>query len=84
MLTEVVARYQKYNPMTGAFDMDRTQSEYARLLDVDPATISLVFSGQREPGVKVLRALVRAFPAAAAEITAALATPVVEREAVSA
>jgi transcriptional regulator with XRE-family HTH domain len=78
MLTTILRRYQDYNPTSGEFDHKRGLREYGRLLGVSHATLSLIYSGQRDPSVEVLRAVAQAFPAAAPEIAAALAAP--ERE----
>lgn len=63
---DVVAVLRKYQGSMG-------QQEYARLLGVGQSTLSLIYSGRRNPGIEVIRALAQAFPAAADEIAAALA-----------
>lgn len=74
MLTAILRKYQG----------QMRQNEYARLLGVSGGAISLIYTGQRQPGIDVLRALARAFPESAAEITAALsADPAAEREALA-
>lgn len=71
MLTEIIRRYQG----------EMGQREYARLLGIGQTTLSLIYSGQRNPGIEVVQAVARAFPQAAAEIAAALAgQPLPERE----
>jgi DNA-binding helix-hairpin-helix protein with protein kinase domain len=73
MLTDILRRYQRYNPDTGAFDQERSLRNYAQVIDVNVSTLSLLFSGiQAEPSRATLQSLVRAFPAAADEIAAAL------------
>ncbi len=73
MLTEIIRRYQSYNPDTGAFDSPRGMREYARLLGVNNGQLSQILNGIQRPGLKVIAALARTFPAAAAEIAEALA-----------
>jgi len=75
VLTDVIRRFQRYDPVTGRFDADRSQGEYARLLGVSPAFISYLLSGEREPGTKVIQALVQVFPIAGQDILVALAAP---------
>jgi transcriptional regulator with XRE-family HTH domain len=73
MLTEILRRYQRFNPATGTFDAERSLRAYAQLLGVNVATLSLLFNGLRaEPSRATLQALARTFPAAAPEIAAAL------------
>lgn len=74
MLTEILRKYQG----------DRSQNEFARLLGITSAGISLIYTGKREVGVEVIRAFLKQFPEAATEIAAALSTPDIEREAVPA
>lgn len=75
MLTEILRRYQRFNPETGAFDQERSLRGYAQLLGVNVATLSLLFTGnQGEPSRATLQALARTFPAAADEIAVALKT----------
>ena len=64
MLTEIIRKYQ------GTMG----QREYARLLGIGQTTLSLIYKGERNPGIEVIRALARAFPESAAEIAAALTT----------
>lgn len=76
MLTDILRRYQRYDPATGRFDVERSLREYSRLLGVNVAILSLLFTGQMErPSTATLQALARTFPAAATEIAAALAAP---------
>jgi len=76
MFTDILRKYQ------GSL----SQGEYARRLNVSPATISYIYSGQRNPGMDVMRALAQKFPESADEIAAALSATTVgaEPEAVSA
>ena len=76
MLTDILRKYQ------GAM----SQNEFARLLGVSGAAISLIYTGQRNPGIEVIRALAQRFPESADEIAAALSavTPAVEQEAIPA
>jgi transcriptional regulator with XRE-family HTH domain len=80
MLAQIIRRYQSYNPETGAFDAERSANEYARLLGVNHSTLSLIYSGARNPGISVVRGLARAFPAAAGDLGAALVAGGVEDE----
>lgn len=86
MLTTVLKRYQEYDLESGQFGYKRSLREYARLLGVSHATLSVVYSGQREPSIDVLLALAQKFPGAAKEIAAALSTntPAIEQEQVPA
>jgi transcriptional regulator with XRE-family HTH domain len=68
MLVEILRKYQG----------DMTQNEYARYLGLSSGHLSLIYSGRRGIGTEVLRAFLRAFPAAADEIGAALAAPAEE------
>lgn len=54
---------------------DRSLREYAEVLGIGVSTLSQVYGGQRNAGNVVIRAFLRVFPEAAAEITAALAAP---------
>lgn len=51
---------------------DRSLREYAELLDISPSHLSQVFSGVRNPGLPIFRALAQKFPGAADEIAEAL------------
>lgn len=75
MLTEIIRRYQAYNPETGAFDNPRGVREYARLLNVNHGQLSQILNGLQRPGLTVIRALAITFPDAADEIAAALQEP---------
>lgn len=73
MLTEVLRRYQSYNPDTGTFDEQRSLRAYARLLDVSASTLSEIYAGNiAEPSRATLQALARTFPRAAYDIAEAL------------
>ncbi len=74
MLTGILRKYQG----------DLTQNEFARLLGLSSAGISLIYTGQRGVGVDVLRAFLKQFPEAAPEIAKALAAPERQPEKVSA
>jgi hypothetical protein len=79
MLTDILRRYQRYNPETGVFDSDRSLRTYASMLGMSVSTLSILFNGiQGEPSTATLQALARTFPRAGSEIAAALTTP--ERE----
>ena len=76
MLTDILRRYQTYDPETRTFDQPRSLRAYAALIGVNVATLSQLFSGQMaEPSRATLQALARTFPEAAAEIAAALTQP---------
>ena len=45
-----------------------SQNEFALVLDVTPAYISRVYSGDREPGTAIVRGLLRSFPDARDEV----------------
>ncbi len=51
---------------------DMTQQQYADALGVGQSTLSMLYSGQRKPGMEVIRALVRAFPHAVKEVVDAI------------
>lgn len=72
MLAQVLQRYQRYDALTNAFTSERSVVEYAELLGVDHSSLYLIYTGKRQPGMKVLHSLVRLFPSAATEIAAAL------------
>lgn len=73
MLTDVLRKYQHYDPASGRFDARRGLREYGRLIGIDHSTLSLLFSTpDREPSTMVLQALTRTFPAAADDIATAL------------
>lgn len=71
-LARLVVKYRRYNPATGDLDVERTQLDYANMLGVSRVFITQISNGDREPGVDLLRALSRAFPAAADEIASVL------------
>jgi transcriptional regulator with XRE-family HTH domain len=73
MLTDILRRYQRYDPATGEFNQDRSLRGYAQLLGVNVSTLSIIFNGiQDAPSRATLQALARTFPAAADEIAEAL------------
>ena len=72
MLIDIVRRYQSYCPDTGTFDCPRGVREYARLLGVNHGQLSQILNGIQRPGLTVVVALGRTFPAAADDIAAAL------------
>lgn len=79
MLTDVLRRYQHYDPATGRFDSKRSLRQYAALLGVNHATLSELYSlPGREPSTMVLQALSRIFPSAADEIAKALKSQPIE------
>ncbi len=84
MLTTILKDYQRYNPESGKFDRPRTLREYARVLGVNHATLSMIFQGKREPGGFVIRALFDTFPSSAQAFATAIAVPEREPEAVTA
>lgn len=49
---------------------DATQEEFAAMLGITQTAVSAIYRGARDPGVKVLRGLVQAFPERSEEITA--------------
>lgn len=72
---DILRKYRRYNPDTAGFDMEpRLLREYAQLLQIDPGHLSRILSGVVPPGLTVLERLVRAFPASADDIAAALKT----------
>jgi transcriptional regulator with XRE-family HTH domain len=75
-LTELLRRYQQ----------GQSDAEYARTLGISAAMLSMIYSGARNPGLSVVRRLIRAYPAASGEVGAALVADGIEdeREAVSA
>lgn len=79
MLNELLRRYRYFNPATGEFDTTRGVREYARLLGVNEGQLSQILNDIQRPGLTVIQALARTFPAAADEIAAALATPAGEK-----
>jgi len=82
MLSELLRRYQAYNPDTGKFDSTRSLRQYARDLGISHPTLVMIYGGDRNPGVEVLRALVQLYPIVRNEIGDALAAEP-EREAVA-
>lgn len=76
MFVAILAKYQRYNPTTGAFDVERTDAEYARVIGISQPQLSLIYSGARQPGMSVMQRLARTFPAAATEIAEAMSAPV--------
>lgn len=76
MLSNIIRRYQSYNPETGQFDYPRGVREYARLLGVNNGQLSQILNGLVRPGMTVIRALATTFPESAAEIADALQQPV--------
>jgi len=87
MLTEILRRYQSFNPETGAFDQPRSLRTYAITLGVNVSTLSILFSDiQDQPSIRTMQALARTFPQSADEIAAALSAPsdTPEREAIPA
>lgn len=70
----VLKRWQSYNPATGAFDLARTNREYADVLGVHESSLSKIYAGQTPAGLKPLVGLARAFPEAAPELARAMAT----------
>jgi transcriptional regulator with XRE-family HTH domain len=67
MLVGILRKYQEAEGLT--------QSEFARRLGITTAAVSYIFNDQRNVGIDVVRAFLRAFPQASAEIAAALAAP---------
>jgi hypothetical protein len=68
----LVRRYKRLNTATGAFDMERTDKEFAHMLGLHPTQISRFFAGHVRDSGAVLRAFVRTFPQAAPEIGPAI------------
>lgn len=79
MLTDILRRYQFYNPLTDTFDLPRMHTEYAELLGINYVYLSQIYNGSRKPGMETFTKLMRAFPQAqeqiGREIGAALAAP---------
>lgn len=73
MLNDILRRYRSYNPDTGEFDVKRGVREYARLLGVNDGQLSQILNDLQRPGLTVIQALARAFPASAYELAVALA-----------
>jgi transcriptional regulator with XRE-family HTH domain len=59
------------------FQGSRTQVEFAEMLGIDQSTLSLILAGKRGPNLAII-GLLRAFPAAAPRIAAALSAPAEE------
>lgn len=72
-LVELLERYQRYNPETGDFDRLRTNREYAEIIGVHESYLSRCYDRKQPVNLRAMRGLASAFPAAATEITAALA-----------
>jgi hypothetical protein len=72
MLTALIRDYQDVNTETGLHDTPRTLREYAYILGISHVSLVQIYGGQREPGAKVIRGLLRAFPHQAREITHAV------------
>lgn len=68
MLRELLLKYQTYDPAGGSFTLARSRRQYALLLGLSPAHLGNVLNGKRAGGVKVLVALVQAFPVVAGEL----------------
>lgn len=78
MLTDVVRKYQSFDPETKQFTRTRGLREYARLLGVNHATLSLLYSTPgRQPSRGILQKLAHTFPEATEEIGSALAASIV-------
>jgi transcriptional regulator with XRE-family HTH domain len=87
MYRDLIRKYRRYDPVTNTFDVDRTQTEYARMLGVSIAYLNQVLRGNRNAGREIIESLGRLFPAAQPEITALMfgeVAPVAEKEAVPA
>lgn len=74
MLTEILRRYQSFNPDTGAFDQPRSLRTYAVTLGVNVSTLSILFADiQAQPSMRTMQALAHTFPQSIDEIAAAIA-----------
>ncbi len=62
MLVEIIRKYQG----------GMSQREYARRLGLSSATLSLIYSGQRNVGIDVLRAVAQTFPESSDELARAM------------
>jgi dipeptidase len=71
-LADLLRRYQSYDPVTGHFDQARTLRQYASLLGTDAGTLSRCFNGKQPVNLRILRALIRTFPAAGIDVSRAL------------
>lgn len=60
----------------------RTQVEFAEMLGIDQSMLSLILAGKRRPNLAII-GLLRAFPAAAPRIAAALSAPATPAEQVA-
>ncbi len=78
MLADIIRKYQRYNPQTGAFDAERNTREYAELTGIPYVYLRQIITGARQPGTTTFAKLMRAFPGAreaiASEMAAALGT----------
>jgi hypothetical protein len=78
----LVRHYQTYNPDTGEFDTTRMDKEYADMLGIHPSQLSRLLGGHVHMSPALIRAFLRTFPQAAAEVgPALLAEAETEREA---
>lgn len=75
---DLLIKYQTCDPATGAFTVPRSKADYARLLDVNPVHLTQLYQRKRPISLVTARALIRVFPQAAAEVTAAIER--IERE----
>ena len=72
MLTGVLRRYQRYDPVTGRFDAERSLRQYAAMLGINHATLSELYRlPNRKPSTMVVEALISLFPTAAADVAEA-------------
>lgn len=70
MYRELIRKYRRFNPETGEFDVERTQTEYARMLGVSLPYLNQILKGNRNEGLDIVESLGRLFPAAQPEINA--------------
>ena len=68
----LVRRYQRYDPMTGQFNVVRSDNQYARLLGVRRALLSRFYSGQIRDSRVLVTAFLRTFPHAIDEFASAM------------
>lgn len=75
MLVAIVRKYQHFDAATGQPGATRSLRAYARLLGISPTHLSHIYSGERNPGLGVVSALLREFPSAREELLWTLAAP---------
>lgn len=71
-LRAVIVRYQRWNPSSRAFDLDRSVRQYAALLDVSPAALSRYLAGERPLPLALVQSFLGHFPDAVHAVASAL------------